>query len=289
MQEQTSSIAGSVGRDGSSAAIASLTALVNTAPGYVTPTQANGGFTFVNTSFSDQLLTDLKARLSADIAGYNTGLGTVVEAAMFARANSRVTDERATAYNEVTTQYSSRNFDIPPGALGSKQTEISNESSKRMADSSKDILHETAVLAQQYNLDTLKTTAQLLGIMGSLNDSQMLRNFEIQKVSVMQTLEAYKAQLGMYEVKGGLVARASQLSIETSLRTMTTEVEAFKGVAQAAAQMVASALNGVNVSSSFGFSGSEANATSKGQSITQSLSGKMAVDVDGKPIITPMA
>lgn len=261
MEEQLAAISNSVGADGIAASITPLLNLINTAPAY-----SAGSLSFTNTPFSDSLLTDLKSRLSSDL---NTlGLTSTIEQALYDRALSRTTDERALAYTELTTQFSARGFDVPPGALLAKQTEVNNEASKRMADTNKDILHEHSL----YQLEILKVTEQLIQIMGALNDSQMMRNFEIQKVAVMQALDAYKAQLSLFEVKGGVIAQSSKLSAEATLRTMTVEIEAFKGVAQSAAQMVASSLNSVNASAAYGWSGG------KSTSLQYQLSGEMGVD-----------
>lgn len=99
----------------------------------VIPDAPSSSISFSNTAFSDSLLTAMKAQVEGD-------LGTGGEAQMFARHTARVTAERAAAYTEITTQFSARGFDMPPGALLAKQTEMNNESSKRLTDVSADIM-----------------------------------------------------------------------------------------------------------------------------------------------------
>lgn len=278
VEQQTTSITNALGTDIVSANIATLNNLIANAPGY-NPTS----LIFDNTEFSDTLLAALKNKLINDIGILSTGLGSAVETAMFNRATERVNAERAIAYTELTTQFSSRGFDMPTGALTAKQTEVNNETSRRAADISAAILHETAVLAQQYNAETLKVSQQLVGVLAQLNESAVLRNFEIKKTEIQQSLEVYKAQLGMFEVRGSLTSKAAQLAIEAALRETTVEIESFKSLAQSAAQMVASALNGVSVSGSFGWGGSESHSNDETKSVSPGDSVQYIVSGSGMP------
>jgi hypothetical protein len=300
------------------------------------PSVPSTTISFTNDDFSDSTLTALKARLEADIATSHTGLGSA-ETALFARETARENAVRTAAYTEVTTQLCSRNFDMPIGALTAKQTEMNNESTIRLADSSAAIMAESARLAVDYNKTVLSVSTQLLGIIGGLFDSKLMRNLEAAKTAVLLNLEGFKATVqgllgkadlnktaivstvqaneGVIKVfegqlsgqiepmkavagvnavkaqsfgiavqsavaslnaevipeelkikgivangqlvssKAGLLAEEAKLVIESSLRQLTLEVTTLQGLAQSAAQMVASSLNSVNVSSSLGFSG----------------------------------
>lgn len=258
MSEQLSAINGATGTDLLSGTITSINAAIAAVPSYDA-----GVLTFTNDAFTDQLLTDLKQSLSDQLATPSTGLGETVENALFARAVLRVNDERVKVYNENCDFFSSKNYDLPPGALSAKITEMTTITNDKLTDISAAILHESATLAANNNIEVLKITTSLIEVIGKLYDSGLMREFEIKKTNILQTLDAYKAKLGMYEVKGNLTSKAAQMSMEALIRAMSVEVEAFKGVAQSAAQMVASALNGVNISSSFGFSGNEASDLTK--------------------------
>lgn len=160
--------------------------------------------TFTNSDFTDTLLSDLKTRLSADINAYSTGLGSTVEAAMFARETARVTAERAIAYNEITTSFSSRGFDMPPGALLAKQTEMNNETSKRLTDSSGKILEESARLALDYNKHIVSVSSQLVEALSRVFDSKVVRDFEAEKTRVTLAIEGFKQEVAVALAKADI-------------------------------------------------------------------------------------
>ena len=265
LESQLSGIKSAVSTDITTSNINPLLAMINSAPPYT-----SGNLAFTNKPFSDELLTQLRNKLSADISQYSTGLGDQVETAMFNRAVARIDVERDRAYAELNDSFSQRGFDIPPGTLLSKQTEITNESTTKLNDINANILHESATLALNYNIEMLKIATGVIDLLGRLNNDEQMRNFEIQKVAVMQALDAYKAQLALFETKGKLIAQAAQLTLDSLGRSLTVEVEAFKGVAQSAAQMVAGAINSVNSSTSYGFGSSESKQEATGIHYTMS-------------------
>ena len=311
---------------------------VPTVPDLAIPDAPDPSISFSNTAFTDTLVTALRQRLEADIAGVSAA-----EADMFARHTGRVTAERAAAYTEITTQFSARGFDMPPGALLAKQTEMNNETSKRLTDASADIMM-TAVK------ESLASAMQLVDLLGRLNDSHVLRDFESSKASAQLALDAFKTTvegllgsanlsktkieavvaanegtiktfLGEIEgqtapmkaiadanqakasayraavdgasasveasatperlklqaigVQGDIAGKAAALQIEASMREVAQQVETLKGLSQAAMQMIASAMNSVSSSTSFGFSGSA--GTSYDGNITEKNANRLAV------------
>lgn len=305
-------------------------------PGYVAPTQGaltaipdipdvvvpdapSSTLTYTNASFTDDLITALKSRLLADIAGVEAA-----EAAMFARHEGRVTAERAKAYTELTTLYSSAGWEQPPGALQAKQTEVNNETSKRLTDVSADIMMAAVK-------ESLQGALQAVDLLARVHDSKQVRDFEKAKAEVQFSIEGFKATiegllgeiqisktkvdavvaandgtikafLGQIEgqtapmkaiadsnkaqaeaykaavdgagaavnasaipeelklkamgVQGDIAGKAASLSVEAAVREVTLRVEAMRGLAQAAQQVIASAMGTMSTSSSFGWSGS---------------------------------
>jgi hypothetical protein len=69
-------------------------------------------------------------------------------------------------------------------------------------------------------------------------------------------LRVMDAQIKALAVKGDITAKAAGLTIEDATKRLALEVETLRGLAQASAQIVASSLNGVNVNSSFSWTGS---------------------------------
>jgi hypothetical protein len=156
---------------------------IPTVPDPELPPTPNPSIVFDNTQFTEELVTSLRSRLKADIEGV-----TAAEAAMFARHTGRVTAERAAAYTEITTQFSARGYDMPPGALLAKQTEMNNESSKRLTDASADIMM-TAVK------ESLTGALQLVDTLGRLNDDNVMRDFESAKAKAQLEIDAFKTTI----------------------------------------------------------------------------------------------
>lgn len=214
--------------------------------------------------FSETLVGALRDKLLTMLADGGTGLGATAEAIIFARDQARVTAERAIAYNEAASQFSS--FPYPPGQLLAKLTEISNETSRRLADSSAEILKLSAQLQQDTNKHILTTTLQFINVLADVYNNEELRKLEVYKTKVTMEIEAYKTALLFYTSRTDALIKVASLDIEAKARQLTLSLEIIKGIAQSAAQMVASALNSVNVSSSLGFSGNISDSTTESTS-----------------------
>lgn len=217
-----------------------------------TPGTITGG----NGTFSDELLTTLRARLQGDMNTRSTGLGAVAEAAMFGRETNRQNALRAQAYKENTRMYSSNGWDLPPGAMMAKQTEMSNQSTQQLSESSGKILEESARLALDYNKHVMSVTAQMIGLLSQVFDSQQARAFEASKASVMLSVENYKNTLALVSTKADIALKKGELVLATKARQLTLEVETTRAIAQEFQQMVASAMNATAASVSFGYGGS---------------------------------
>ncbi len=224
-----------------------------------------GSLTYTDAGFTDSVLDDLKAAVTAALGTSSTGLGDA-EAALFGKHTARIAAERAAAYNEITLQFSSRGFDLPPGALLAKQTEMNNTASIRLADASADIMAESARLAVDYNKSVLSAATGLVDVMGRLYDSRVMRDFEAAKTEVLLGVDGYKASLAAIEVKAGLASKGADLAINGLIKQMEVRVSALQGLAQNASQMIASALASVSASTSFGYSASAGSSTDNGLS-----------------------
>lgn len=236
---------------------------------YLTPptvTQYSG----IN-SFNDSFVTALREKVLHDINNPGTGLGDAAEAAIFARDQARVLAERAIAYSELVDQFSS--FPAPTGQMLAKITEVSNETSRRLADSSAEILKLSAQLQQDTNKSTLATGIQLLGIIAEIFNNEEVRKFEAYKTVVMTELDSYKSSLELFKTRSDIVLKKAEIDLDAKTKQLTVQVEVIRGLAQSASQMVASALNSVNVSSSLGFSGNISDSTSTSESVQHIFEG----------------
>lgn len=205
--------------------------------------------TFTNSEFTDSLIDTVKGKLAVD----GTGLGTA-EAAMFARETARQNAARALAYTEITTQFSARNFDMPPGALLAKQTEINSESGIRLTDSSTAILAESARLAQAWNTATLTTSVQLLDVLSRVFDSKILRDFEAEKTRVTLSIEGFKqevsvaiakAELNKYAISATVAANQGTVEVlKAQIEGQVAPMKAISETNQAKASAYSAAVQG---------------------------------------------
>jgi len=290
--------------------------------------------TFENSEYSDSLLGSLKTKLSADLAAGSTGLGDA-EAALFARSVARENDVLDDAYNQITADFSSRGYDMPPGGILALKERENNKSVIRLTDVNAAIMSESAKLAQSWNQTTVTACAQIQDILARVFDSRIVRSFEAEKIRVTLALEGFKqevavalakadlnkvaiaatvavndgtikafvaeiegqtapikaiaegnqAQAQAYSaavqasvaslnaqaipeelklkgvtanaqvagVKSEAAANVAKIAIDAAVRQLTLEVTTIQGLAQSASTMVAAALNGVSVATSFGY------------------------------------
>lgn len=192
---------------------------------------------FANSAFTDTLLDALKGMLTSSLATASTGLGDA-EAGLFARETARQNDTRAKAYSEVTSAFSSRGFDMPPGALLAKQAEINSESGIRLSDSSSQIMAESARLAQSWNKDIISACTQLLDLLSRTFDSRIMRDFEAAKAKVQYAIEGFKQIVATQLAKADLnkvaitsTVSANQATVEVFKAQIDGQVEPIKAIA----------------------------------------------------------
>lgn len=186
--------------------------------------------------FSDPLLTALENALTGYLATQSTGLGNA-ETALFARETARASATRAAAYAEITNQFASRGWDMPIGALLAKQTEMNNESTTRLADSSAAIMAESARLAVQFNIGVISSSAQVADILARIYDSEKVRELEKAKTEVLFAVEAFKNTIAAGLANAQLeaawqqnVAAYNQAIVQTYLGEIQGEIEPIKGL-----------------------------------------------------------
>ena len=222
---------------------------------------------FTNTDISsNSFISGIVTSLQTALAAHSTGLGDA-ETALFARETACQNAARSQAYTEATTFYSARGFDLPPGSLLAKQTELNNESTIRLSDSSSQIMAESARLAVDFNKTVLSAAVQVVDVLGRLFDSYVMRDFEKAKADVAFTIEGLKANAQISELKASITLKEAELVIQSSLRQLELEVTTLHGLAQSASQMVAASLNTISASVAMGFSGASGVSTSRSESI----------------------
>lgn len=221
-----------------------------------------------------------------EIEALGTGLGADVENAIWERAKSRMEIDNLQKYTEAETYFSSRGFDLPPGALSGRLMDVLVEIARNESYLNNDIMVEQARLAFEnrkvaLNYSIEKYKAQVMG--------EASRIESIVKVWLGK-VEAYKAQTGVtiayleLEIKNFLakveqakmqsdaILKRAEITMEDLRRVQTIQVEVVKAGAQILAQMTASALSSVNASAQIGVHAQASESVDAGDRYSNSTS-----------------
>lgn len=106
---------------------------------------------YVELVYNDQLLTDVKGRLSTMLLG-GTGLPIIIEAAIFDRARAREDLTARKAVQEAAEEFSSRGFDLPNGELSRRI----DEARARNQDAVNTLERDLAIKVEEEALQNLR-------------------------------------------------------------------------------------------------------------------------------------
>jgi len=175
--------------------------------------------------FTDALLTSLKARLEADLATSSTGLGNA-EAALFARETARQNSARAQAYTEITNMYAE--WPMPQGAAQAQINRINAESTIRLADSSSQIMAESARLAVDYNKHVLSVSNQVIDLLGRLFDGNEGRELDAAKAQASLGLDVLKTSTQLLEALARVFESQEAREFEAAKSEVAMALDGFK-------------------------------------------------------------
>jgi hypothetical protein len=175
--------------------------------------------------YTSDVLEQLKTKLLSDLIAGGTGLDNETEQAIYNRAISRQEEDNERLYSEALNFFSSRGWDLPPGALSGRLMEASNQINRTREDLNNDILIQQSKLAQENTHFIITSSIQNeKNLIDYTNDYQQ-RAFEAAKFVVEAALivyrarvEAYKAQFDAYRAKADVyVARIRAESVKAEL------------------------------------------------------------------------
>ena len=246
------------------------------------PTEPSVIFFYEDQVYTSDLKDALKAALLTGVENGGTGLGTAVEAALWARARARNDLSNARVYEEAENFFASRGFTLPPGVLAGRLAEAVAERTRSDNQMNYEITIEQARLAQTNTHFFLTTSLQMEEVDMTNAAKAAQRVFEATKFSQEAMIAVYDSRIKGYaaEVTGVAAtvdAKTKSYAIklehennlvklkiaeaDNNLKAAITEyellLEAMKSGAQVSAQMAASALSSINTAAQLGFSGSE--------------------------------
>jgi hypothetical protein len=165
----------------------------------------------------DQVRVAILARILRDAEQGSTGLDATVEAEIWSRALDRQRLKNEAAYKEAEQYFSSRGFDLPPGALSGRLLEIQAEILQGDTNINSDILIKQAELAQSNQQFVLKEGAAIAnGI--ELNRIQLIAAYN------KNVIDTFLANVEKY--KTDVLAETNR--IENLVKTYLAQVEAYK-------------------------------------------------------------
>jgi len=194
-------------------------------------------FVFTEVAYNSELAEALKAKLLSDIQNGGTGLGADVEAAIWARAQDRVSDETEARYEEVEAFGTSLGDDLPPGVLGARLMQAGLEHVNKLAQLNYEISIEQARLAQNNTQFTVTQTIAYEQILMDLANKVQQRAFEAAKAVVEMAVAvynvkvlAYQAQLEKYKTEAAV--------FESMIRAELAKIEIYKAQIEGARMTV---------------------------------------------------
>jgi len=158
-------------------------------------------FVYNEGTYQSDLADAIKTKLYNDVTLGGTGLGADVEAAIWARALSRLDVELVKAYNQVLTNWEQWNMEMPDGVLSSALQEALNEDARNRLDQNRDITIEQARLAQQ-NTQFAITSGMVFEkqIMDYTNQVAQ-RAFEAAKFQVQAVIDAFNLKVNAFNAR----------------------------------------------------------------------------------------
>lgn len=230
-----------------------------------TPTDT---FDYSESPYHSDLLEAVKSSLLDWIQNGGTGLTATVEAAIFARARARLTEEWGIAFDNADTFHSSRGFNIPAGPKNSLLRRVNADFERKVEDLNQKILEVQANLAQNNTqfAHTMSVTLEQ-NLSGHFN-AVASRLFEAAKTTVelIYTIFEKKVQVYVARVQAisvGTDAKAKKMEAQVSVNKGITdqnigettrfkaEIDAILGVIDGQAKVYAAEINGYEADISF--------------------------------------
>jgi len=188
--------------------------------------------------YQSDLQDALKAALEDFIENGGTGLGSVVEDALWARAQARQDILNERTYNEANEFFSSRGYTIPPGALGGRLTEALAEQTRANAQLNYEIAIEQARLARVQSEHTMTAAINLEEQDKELFNNVATRALEAAKATIQVIIDIYTAKVQEYVAKlegNKLIVEAEKIKVDAAVAanksitdSYSADVEAYK-------------------------------------------------------------
>ena len=181
-------------------------------------------FEYSEAMYESTLKDLVESKLADLVTNGGTGLAVDVEAAIWERARDRLALKNEQMYNEAESYFASRGFNLPPGALSSRLSEIQKEQARADQQINYEISIEQARLAQTNTHFTITSVIQqeanVMTYITHRNNRMLDAAKYVQETAInifnarvthyTKQLAAYQASAAVYESR----IRASGLILE---------------------------------------------------------------------------
>jgi len=184
-------------------------------------------FSWDEADYDSDLMQELKSKLLLDLQNGGSGLGAVIEQAIWDRALERQEVETEKTYNEALNMWSAKGHSLPQGALVSRLAEVRARIDQLNEDLNNDILIQESKLAQENThfiikavVDWEKTYMTHLSGVQQRALEAAAKTVEMAIMIYGAKVEAYKAQLEAYKTYAQV--------FESRIRAEIAKVEIYK-------------------------------------------------------------
>lgn len=194
--------------------------------------------------YESEILEDIVGKVKRWMKTGGTGLPANIENALFSRTRSRQSKETERAVQEAVSDWSSRNFTMPPGMLVKQVAAIREQGGLQAADLNREIMIEAA----KWEIENMRFMVQqgiaLEQMNQNLHSNLANRLLEVAKLGIETKINVFNAEISLFNIQNAAFETLSSVyktKLEGALAKLTaykTQVEAQSIVGQLNEQMV---------------------------------------------------
>lgn len=196
-------------------------------------TSPSDAFNFSEAEYSSPLLSALKEKLLADLAGGGYGIETQDEDALWERARERELQNMDVALQEVARQAAARGLMAAPGAMNEAFFRAQNEAAASANGVSRDIAIKRADLYVDNRRFTIEQSRQMEDMLIRMFGSMMERSLNAARSLVELGIAAFNAKVAMHAYRLDRY-KASAAVYESLIRAQLAKVEQYKAQVEGA-------------------------------------------------------
>ena len=182
----------------------------------------NPVFSFLEPSYSSDLLTGLNTFLNEWINGASTGLNPNVEAAIWNRARSREDLNAVKLTDAARKSIAGRGFPMPVGALNIAIQDALQEASDKSSTLSREVMIKQAELEQENRRFAVTQGVQLQGQLLTYSNNIAQRAYDVANATYRGAIDIFQVVVSAYN------AKVQAFSTKAQVWRQQTEVELAK-------------------------------------------------------------